>query len=123
MIDENSKRVTMSIEQPTVEGRLADLIDTYPDDPLMLGICKLSAEDRAVVVAALRVVAGMDHWRHKKRGTTYRRIASTTIETEGFVYNGDKVEVYLADIDGTIWVRRTQDFFDGRFEKLEKADD
>lgn len=58
-------------------------------------------------------------YRHKKRGTTYRVIGEANSQVVGEpIGEGDLVVVYRADSDGTLWVRRKDEFYDGRFEAL-----
>jgi hypothetical protein len=55
-----------------------------------------------------------ERWRHKKRGTAYEIITREAIieatETPAVVYR------CLAD--ATVWVRPAEEFFDGRFERV-----
>lgn len=61
----------------------------------------------------------MDKYRHIKRGTTYRIIGTGTLQasTEP-VKEGDVMTVYQSLHDGSIWIRKTTEFMDGRFEQI-----
>lgn len=59
-----------------------------------------------------------DGWRHKKRGTTYRIVGESSVQADEPIREGDAVIVYRADSDGSLWVRRKDKFFDGRFERV-----
>lgn len=58
-----------------------------------------------------------DVYRHKKRGSVYR------ILYEGQMKIGDKWEpsVTYRDMEGRIWTREKEKFFDGRFDLIKKS--
>lgn len=60
-------------------------------------------------------------WRHKKRGTTYKRIGRAHLQTQIDLPDDAQVEVYQSEADGALWVRPSGEFFDGRFEKIVEA--
>jgi len=60
-------------------------------------------------------------WRHKKRGTTYKRIGRAHLQTQINLPDDAQVEVYQSEADGALWVRPSGEFFDGRFEKIVEA--
>jgi hypothetical protein len=57
-------------------------------------------------------------WRHCRRGTEYAVLVSTAEAqcSTGPINEGDHVTVYVDD-DGGWWVRKTDEFQDGRFER------
>lgn len=57
-------------------------------------------------------------WRHKKRGTTYRIAEPVTIQCETPIRDAEVLVAYRADADGTLWARRPDEFYDGRFEAV-----
>ena len=75
-------------------------------------------------------------WRHKKRGGIYEVLHRGRMQTsrwrmpweytnskgevmvdENFTADNEPVIVYRAE-DGTVWVRPTKEFMDGRFERV-----
>lgn len=59
--------------------------------------------------------------RHKKRGTVYIHMGSARIQTSTPLKDMDEVEIYIAE-DGSIWARKKDEFYDGRFERIKYAD-
>ena len=59
-------------------------------------------------------------WRHKKRGSVYKRLGQALVQTSRPLTDMTQVEVYQGD-DGMMWVRPTSEFFDGRFEAVDEA--
>jgi hypothetical protein len=59
-------------------------------------------------------------WRHKKRGSAYNVLTATAAAqcSTGPINEGDHVTVYQAD-DGNWYVRKTSEFQDGRFERID----
>lgn len=57
-------------------------------------------------------------WRHKKRGTLYKEIARGCVQIATNLQDGDGVIVYRGD-DGKWWVRSTDEFLDGRFDRVD----
>lgn len=55
-------------------------------------------------------------WRHLKRGTTYRVQGGCIIEA-----TMQTAVIYVAEADGTTWVRPLAEFMDGRFSKIEEV--
>jgi len=56
----------------------------------------------------------LPRFRHRKRGTVYQVISIGEDENR----RGTEVVVYRGEDDGKIWVRPSEQFFDGRFEEL-----
>lgn len=55
--------------------------------------------------------------RHRKRGTVYDLVfPSASVQAETPIVEGDEVVVYVGE-DGRPWVRKVDEFQDGRFEK------
>jgi hypothetical protein len=80
----------------------------------------LKRKYRVVAQAALDALGPADTddgWRHKKRGTTYKVIGTAEAQVEDCILEGHRVVVYRADSDGKLWVRPTEEFYDGRFER------
>jgi len=59
--------------------------------------------------------------RHKKRGTTYTMVgyAELQMSVQRTLYEGDKLAIYRADSDDSLWARHSDEFIDGRFELVE----
>lgn len=55
-------------------------------------------------------------YRHIKSGGRYRLIARGHLEADL-----TPVTIYAAETDGTVWVRPTAEFDDGRFEPIEET--
>jgi len=68
----------------------------------------------------------MARWRHKKRGTTYEVITdSASLQCSAApefekMFDDDVFTVYRSEQTGAVYVRPTEEFLDGRFEKLEE---
>lgn len=69
----------------------------------------------------------MDRWRHKKRGTVYEILTdnaslqcSAAPEFES-MFDDDHFTVYQNVATGAIYVRPTEEFQDGRFERIEEV--
>jgi len=56
-------------------------------------------------------------WRHKKRGTLYREVATATLQAGAAVYEGAQLVIYQGE-DGQYWARPIDEFLDGRFEGI-----
>jgi hypothetical protein len=57
-------------------------------------------------------------WRHRTRGSKYVIAGVGTAQcSRGTISEGDRVVVYRA-ADGTTWVRKVEEFTDGRFERI-----
>lgn len=57
-------------------------------------------------------------WRHHERGGTYGVLSRATVQASTRpLEDGDEVYVYDGDM-GRLWVRRPEEFHDGRFEPL-----
>ena len=71
---------------------------------------------------ALLEAAGPQHgsatYRHRKRGTTYSLAGIAALQASAPVAEGCAIAVYVGDVDGGLWVRPEEEFFDGRFEPL-----
>lgn len=58
-------------------------------------------------------------YRHKKRGTTYDVLGVARVQAStSRLHEGDQVVVYRSTENGLMFVRRTREFNDGRFEKV-----
>lgn len=64
------------------------------------------------------VVAALPRWTHKKRGSVYVEFGRAQVQASTRpIQEGDVVVVYLG-VDGDIYVRRDEEFEDGRFERV-----
>lgn len=60
-----------------------------------------------------------EQWKHVKRGSIVGEIGIATAQAATRpIEEGDEVRVYFHVDDGKWWVRRVEEFDDGRFEKL-----
>jgi hypothetical protein len=65
-------------------------------------------------------------WRHKKRGTTYEVLSDTAslqcASAPAFEeqFEDDLWTVYRSEATQAIYIRPTEEFLDGRFEKIEE---
>jgi hypothetical protein len=60
--------------------------------------------------------------RHVKRGTLYEVVGYGLAQTTDVIIDDEHVVIYRSvggDRDGSLWIRPTTEFEDGRFEKLE----
>ncbi len=96
----------------------------------------LSESDEALIVEALRVLAGpeaqrkagsttlpvTERVRHVKRGSTYAVLGQVTAQVssadERCLRDYDELIVYRADEDGRLWARFPDEMKDGRFEPI-----
>lgn len=60
----------------------------------------------------------MTVFKHKKRGTTYTIVGTAEVQAEEPLTDYEVVVVYRCTEDGKLWVRRTSEFYDGRFEEV-----
>jgi hypothetical protein len=60
--------------------------------------------------------------KHKKRGTTYEIVGGAMVQTDKPLNDMDSVVVYQCRETGELWVRRREEFFDGRFIIAEDAE-
>lgn len=52
-------------------------------------------------------------WRHLKSGRVYTVVGHCRLEA-----SGEPAVLYCRPEDGTLWVRSTDEFLDGRFERI-----
>ena len=60
----------------------------------------------------------MRRWKHKKTGGSYREIGRGRMQAAIGTVDMDHVVIYQSEKDGSLWVRPTGEFDDGRFEQL-----
>lgn len=61
-------------------------------------------------------------WRHVRRGTIYTEVGRAKLQTNGSVFSDmQPIVVYRSEGDGSLWVRSTEEFEDGRFERLDES--
>jgi hypothetical protein len=65
-----------------------------------------------------------ERYRHRKRRTTYVVVGKAEVQAPADwpLIEGEMVIVYRSDQDGSLWVRRTSEFDDGRFERLKAGE-
>jgi len=67
---------------------------------------------------------GFNRWRHKKSGSVYEiitheaKLQCASDQQLEDTFECDKWTVYKSIKTGDIWVRLTQEFMDGRFDKV-----
>lgn len=60
----------------------------------------------------------LSRWRHKRRGTTYTAVAIGELQMSADdLCDGEEMMIYRSD-DGKWWVRRREEFEDGRFDRI-----
>lgn len=60
-----------------------------------------------------------DFWRHTARGFVYENLGGAEVQTSHPIMEGEVLTIYRGN-DGKMWARPVNEFFDGRFVKLEK---
>jgi hypothetical protein len=62
----------------------------------------------------------LKRFRHKKRGTLYTAVGIVHLQsTGGPVEEGTPLMIYMG-MDGKLWARPKDEFFDGRFEAVDE---
>lgn len=94
------------------------------------GKCARCLESAPRVIAELvaetrqpRIASG-GRYKHLKRGSTYHLIGYATVQAGKMVREGENVAVYVSesgDMVGSMWVRPTSEFNDGRFVCLDRV--
>lgn len=96
------------------EARIAELLEA--NNRYLQEARDARALLKSYMAAAPRVLG---FFRHLRRGSTYGLTAKATAQCSTRpIVEGDAVAVYV-DADGRSWVRRLEEFQDGRFEKAE----
>jgi hypothetical protein len=73
----------------------------------------------AELASCIRALTWQDAptWRHKKRGSTYRIAGQGSLQTDKPLEDMADLIAYVG-IDGKMWFRTPEEFYDGRFERM-----
>ena len=109
-----------SVTVPVIYGIVPDKdsasgyrLDDAPEPPVSDWLKRKAASE-----GDLEVSAG---WKHVKRGTTYDVIGDAELQSGRPLEEGAILRVYLCRETGRLWARPSDEFHDGRFERLPAA--
>jgi hypothetical protein len=86
----------------------------------MLALWRNAAMARLKIFSALAAEEQHMKWRHKNCGTTYNIIGVAALQTANpSALCDNKVVVVYQGEDGQLWVRASDEFHDGRYEKID----
>lgn len=84
-------------------------------------LLRLPDTERNRFLDALRItlyMASLRLWMHVTRRSVYEELFRGTLQMSGTTHDMSPVTVYRSLSDGSIWVRKTSEFMDGRFEEV-----
>jgi len=61
-------------------------------------------------------------YRHRRRGTSYTVLGKAILQSTRSLSDEQELVIYVGP-DGRLWARPTDEFYDGRFEKIESEKD
>ena len=102
--------LALAMAREDLEPNSAATLDLYRKD------AEFIADGLARCGFALQLAT--ERWRHKVRGSSYAEIGRAHSKSAIPIREGDTVVVYVADVDGTMHVRKDTEFDDGRFERI-----
>lgn len=94
--------------------------DIEPESEATLELYRKDAEFLAdgLVRGSYPLQLAIRRWRHLKRASTYAEIGRATSQSAIPIVEGETVVVYVADVDGSMHVRKDTEFEDGRFQEI-----
>lgn len=120
----NCVRETFAYYLAEAENGLCKIPRRAADD-LLQSYVAMEAIVAALAKPASSPAGGVRRVRHKKRGTTYRVLHGAVMQSTHWrdthykvPADGRTVVVYQSEDDGSVWVRPSEEFEDGRFEEL-----
>jgi hypothetical protein len=94
--------------EPSSEATLAQ----YRDDAKFIAA--------GLVHGAFALQLASRRWRHLNRGSSYAEVGRATAQSAIPIVEGETVVVYVADVDGSMHVRKDTEFEDGRFVEISR---
>jgi hypothetical protein len=103
----------------------ANSVERYPYlpnvtcDDLRTAAARLRGGEREEVAPPAHNDVGVEHYRHKVRGTTYEIVGVAELQDAGGQgrCEGAQLVIYRGP-NGIMWAREKSEFHDGRFEKI-----
>jgi hypothetical protein len=78
-------------------------------------------EDRLMTIATKPRTKSSEIYRHRRRGTLYAVVGRAVLQTNRPLSDDQEVVVYKG-VDGHLWARPIDEFYDGRFQRAEGSD-